>query len=247
MFRRLRYPMHPPAAALAVTEHADNPHARAVSCGAYSVAEKAAQHARLQQRFVPDRVAESAREDTLADLLPGDAPVRQQQFDSCLNGPLRKLKFSDIALVQRHFACLRFTEDAAQLRPFPADTAGKGRRRPALHRAILVEHTLPQKQRDGVDEHVEAEADRIEYDSRAGALVFTGNAAVRRLRAGAVADEITGGVIRWDDAASLFSVEGSAPGGEGGRVRAVLTPPPPAEPASTVGPASPPAEPASTR
>ena len=103
------------------------------------------------------------------------------------------------------------------------------------------------QKRDGVDEHVEAEADRIEYDSRAGALVFTGNAAVRRLRAGAVADEITGGVIRWDDAASLFSVEGSAPGGEGGRVRAVLTPPPPAEPASTVGPASPPAEPASTR
>ena len=159
MFRRLRYPMHPPAAALAVTEHADNPHARAVSCGAYSVAEKAAQHARLQQRFVPDRVAESAREDTLADLLPGDAPVRQQQFDSCLNGPLRKLKFSDIALVQRHFACLRFTEDAAQLRPFPADTAGKGRRRPALHRAILVEHTLPQKQRDGVDEPAAAESD----------------------------------------------------------------------------------------
>ena len=86
------------------------------------------------------------------------------------------------------------------------------------------------QKRDGVDEHVEAEADRIDYDSRAGTLVFTGNAAVRRLRAGEVADEITGGLIRWDDGASLFSVEGSAPGDTGGRVRAVLTPPPPDPP-----------------
>lgn len=103
------------------------------------------------------------------------------------------------------------------------------------------------QRRDGVDEHVEAEAERIEYDSRGGTLVFTGNAAVRRLRAGAVADEITGGVIRWDDGASLFSVEGSAPGSEGGRVRAVLTPPPPAEPASPTEPAPLPGEPASPR
>lgn len=85
------------------------------------------------------------------------------------------------------------------------------------------------QKRDGVNEHVEASADRIEYDGRAGTLVFRGNASVRRLRGDEVADEITGGLIRWDDQAELLSVEGGEPGsGTGGRVRAILTPPPPA-------------------
>jgi lipopolysaccharide export system protein LptA len=95
------------------------------------------------------------------------------------------------------------------------------------------------QKRDGLDEFVEASADRIEYDSGAGTLVFSGNASVRRLRGSTVADEITGGLIRWDDSAELFSVEGAPDGAPGGRVRAVLTPPPEA-PAS-----APPSAPAS--
>lgn len=85
------------------------------------------------------------------------------------------------------------------------------------------------QKRDGVNEVVEATAERIEYDARAGTLRFSGGAAVRRLRDGVVADEITGAEIRWDDAAELFSVQGGA-SAAGGRVRAVLTPRP--EPAS---------------
>jgi lipopolysaccharide export system protein LptA len=81
------------------------------------------------------------------------------------------------------------------------------------------------QKRDGVNEFVEASAERIEYDARAGTLRFSGSAAVRRLRDGVVADEITGAEIRWDDAAELFSVAGGEPAG-GGRVRAVLTPRP---------------------
>jgi lipopolysaccharide export system protein LptA len=81
------------------------------------------------------------------------------------------------------------------------------------------------QKRDGVNEVVEATAERIEYDARAGTLRFSGGAAVRRLRDGVVADEITGAEIRWDDAAELFSVAGGEPAG-GGRVRAVLTPRP---------------------
>jgi len=81
------------------------------------------------------------------------------------------------------------------------------------------------QKRDGVNEVVEGSADRIEYDGRAGTLRFVGNGAVRRLRDGVVADEITGALISWDDQAELFSVEGGSPAA-GGRVRAVLTPPP---------------------
>jgi lipopolysaccharide export system protein LptA len=82
------------------------------------------------------------------------------------------------------------------------------------------------QKRDGVEETVEGVADRIEYDGRADKLRFVGHGAVRRLRAGAVADEITGALITWDANAEVFSVEGGAatPTNPGGRVRAVLSP-----------------------
>lgn len=99
------------------------------------------------------------------------------------------------------------------------------------------------QKRDGVNETVEGSADRIEYDARAGTLRFVGNGAVRRLRDGVVADEITGAEIRWDDASSVFSVEGGA-ATPGGRVRAVLTPRPEAA-ASAPSPA--PAAPGAAR
>lgn len=97
--------------------------------------------------------------------------------------------------------------------------------RSAVATAAPGQRASYRQKREGLDEFVEASAERIEYDARAGTLRFTGNASVRRLRAGVVADEITGAEIRWDDAAELFSVDGGAPAA-GGRVRAVLTPRP---------------------
>ena len=85
--------------------------------------------------------------------------------------------------------------------------------------------TFHQK-RDGVDETLEGVADRIEYDSRAETLRLVGNGAMRRLRAGVVADEVLGALIVWDNNAELFSVQGGAksPSNPTGRVRAVLAP-----------------------
>ena len=82
------------------------------------------------------------------------------------------------------------------------------------------------QRRDGVDEVVEGSADRIEFDGRADTLRFVGNGAVRRLRAGAVADEISGATIVWDNVAEIFKVEGGAvtPANPSGRVRITLTP-----------------------
>ena len=82
------------------------------------------------------------------------------------------------------------------------------------------------QRRDGVDESVEGSADRIEFDGRADTLRFIGNGAVRRLRAGLVADEITGARIVWDNTSEVFKVEGGAatPANPTGRVRAVLSP-----------------------
>ena len=82
------------------------------------------------------------------------------------------------------------------------------------------------QKRDGVDETVEGAAERIEFDARTDTLRFVGNAAVRRLRAGTVADEITGALITWDNTNELFKVTGGAasPANPTGRVRAVFAP-----------------------
>jgi lipopolysaccharide export system protein LptA len=83
------------------------------------------------------------------------------------------------------------------------------------------------QRRDGDgDEVVEGTADRIDFDGRADTLRFVGNGAVRRLRGGVVADEITGNTIVWDNLSEVFRVEGGARSAvnPGGRVRAVLAP-----------------------
>lgn len=86
--------------------------------------------------------------------------------------------------------------------------------------------TFRQK-RDGVDEWIEGEAERLEYDGKSDTIRFVTNAAVRRLRGSTVADEIAGNVVSYDSIAEVFSVSGGAaatPTNPGGRVRAVLTP-----------------------
>ena len=103
------------------------------------------------------------------------------------------------------------------------------------------------QRRDGLDELVEGTANRIDFDGRADTLRFVGNSAVRRLRSGVVADEITGGTIIWDNLTEVFRVEGGASTAvnPSGRVRAVLAPrvnpaaSAPAIPATPATPATP--------
>lgn len=85
--------------------------------------------------------------------------------------------------------------------------------------------TFRQK-REGVDEHVEAQAERIEYDGATDTLRFTGQAALRRLRAGSVVDETLGALIVWDNRSETLTVQGGAPtpANPSGRVRATFGP-----------------------
>ena len=93
------------------------------------------------------------------------------------------------------------------------------------------------QKRDGADEFVEGQAQRIDYDSKAGTLRFEGAAVVRRLRGAMQADEIQGAVILWDSTAESFNVQGGAKTetNPGGRVRAVITPRTPDDAASAAG------------
>lgn len=108
------------------------------------------------------------------------------------------------------------------------------------------------QQRPGLNELLEGEALRIEYDSATGVLRLIDQAVLRRLRAGALSDQASGSLIVINRQTERFSVEGGAaartPDNPLGRVRAVITPrpdtPAPAPaPAPTAAPATPPAAP----
>lgn len=99
------------------------------------------------------------------------------------------------------------------------------------------------QKRDAVDEFIEVESQRVDYDGSADIVKFTGKAVLRRLRGGVVADEISGAVIVYENLTDKFSVNGSAAvtgtPQTGGRVRAMLTPKPEAAEAAPSAPKSP--------
>ncbi len=85
------------------------------------------------------------------------------------------------------------------------------------------------QKREGVDEHIEAEATTIEYDGKTDVVKFIGKATVRRLRGAVLADESNGELITFDNTSDVFTVNGAPAGQTGGRVRVVLTPKPRAD------------------
>ncbi|MGE5451045.1 MAG: lipopolysaccharide transport periplasmic protein LptA [Acidobacteriota bacterium] len=82
------------------------------------------------------------------------------------------------------------------------------------------------QKREGVDESIEGEAERVDYDGKTDIVRFTGKAEMRRLRGARVTDQVAGQVIVYDNKTSVFQVLGSASGAGSspGRVRGVITP-----------------------
>jgi lipopolysaccharide export system protein LptA len=107
--------------------------------------------------------------------------------------------------------------------------------------AAPTEQAFFRQKREAVDEFIEGDAQTIEYDGRADTVRFLDKAQLRRYRGATLADQISGGVIVYDNSKDLFTVDGSSkqgsPGAPGGRVRAMLTPKP--EGSTTAAPASP--------
>jgi lipopolysaccharide export system protein LptA len=84
------------------------------------------------------------------------------------------------------------------------------------------------QKRDGVDEYIEGQAERIEYDSRTETVRFIGQAVLRRYRGAQLNDETVGSVITYNGGNDTFSVDGGVrnAANPSGRVRAMLTPVP---------------------
>lgn len=91
--------------------------------------------------------------------------------------------------------------------------------------------TFSQK-RDGVDETIRGEAERIEYDGKADTVRLINRAVIRRYRGATLADETAGSLITYDNTSEVFSVTGgpsaATPANPAGRVRATLGPREPA-------------------
>ena len=90
------------------------------------------------------------------------------------------------------------------------------------------------QKREGLDEFMEGEAERIDYDGRADRVTLQGRAVLRRFRGAKLSDEMSGQLIVYDNASERFTVDnaptkpGSAAAGAStnARVRAWLTPAP---------------------
>ena len=106
------------------------------------------------------------------------------------------------------------------------------------------------QKRDGVDEFIEGEGEIIEYDGRADTVKFVKRAQLRRYKGAVLNDEMSGGVIIYDNTVDVFTIDGGiargtpgTPGATGGRVRAMLTPKPettaPADSPSGTAPSAP--------
>lgn len=82
------------------------------------------------------------------------------------------------------------------------------------------------QKREGVDESIEGEAEKVVYEGRDDTVRFTGRAVMRRLKGVTLTDEVTGQAILYDNKTSVFQVVGSAGNTTStkGRVRGVITP-----------------------
>jgi lipopolysaccharide export system protein LptA len=87
------------------------------------------------------------------------------------------------------------------------------------------------QRREGLDEFIEGQSERIEYDGKADQVRFIGKAVMRRLRGATVADEVTGQTIVYDNRTEVFQVVGRSggtttggPGASSGRVRGTIAP-----------------------
>jgi len=81
------------------------------------------------------------------------------------------------------------------------------------------------QKREGFDEFIEGESERIEYDGQTDVVRFIGRAEMRRLRGAVVSDEVSGQTIVYNNAVDVFQVVGgSGSAAPGGRVRGMLSP-----------------------
>ncbi|MEX3605986.1 MAG: lipopolysaccharide transport periplasmic protein LptA [Burkholderia sp.] len=90
-------------------------------------------------------------------------------------------------------------------------------------------HASFRQKREGLDEYIDGDAERSDYDGKQDLTTLTHNATVRRLQGlTTVSDTVHGSVITYDGQRDFYTARGgndvAAPGNPTGRVRAMLSP-----------------------
>jgi lipopolysaccharide export system protein LptA len=90
-------------------------------------------------------------------------------------------------------------------------------------------HASFRQKREGLDEYVDGDSERIDYDGKQNLTTLTTRATVRRLQGqSTVMDTVHGSVITYDGDRDFYTAKGgkdaAAPGNPTGRVRAMLSP-----------------------
>ena len=84
------------------------------------------------------------------------------------------------------------------------------------------------QKREGVDEYLEGEAQRIEYDGRVDRIVLSEQAEIRRYRGTTLGDQMSGKRIVYDNLIDVFTIDGQSGADKSKtpdtRVRATLAP-----------------------
>jgi lipopolysaccharide export system protein LptA len=99
------------------------------------------------------------------------------------------------------------------------------------------------QKREGVDEYLEGEAQRIDYDGRVDRIVLSDQAEIRRYRGTTLGDQMSGKRIVYDNLIDVFTIDGQSGADKNKtpdtRVRATLAPRSKALDAPTDKPAAP--------
>jgi lipopolysaccharide export system protein LptA len=103
------------------------------------------------------------------------------------------------------------------------------------------EQVFFRQKREGLDEFMEGEASRMEFDGKADTVQLIGKAVMRRLRGSVLADESIGSLIVFNNTTETMNITGSliAAGSPPQRVRMMLSPKPDKTIAPTGGVAAP--------
>lgn len=84
------------------------------------------------------------------------------------------------------------------------------------------------QKREGVDEYLEGEAQRIDYDGRADRILLSDQAEIRRYRGTTLSDQMSGKRIVYDNLSDVFTIDGQRSSDKSKssdtRVRATLAP-----------------------
>ena len=166
---------------------------------------------------------------TLAVLSLGPAWAENADRDKPMNAEADALRYDDLKQTSVFTGSVVITKGTTIIRGERVDVKQDPE---GYQQAVVIaapgKLAFYRKKRDGLDEFIEGEGERIEYDSRLDLVKFIKNAVLRRYNGAVLADETTGSQINYDNKTDVFTVDGGAQNRSAtnptGRVRALLSP-----------------------